>query len=149
MRNVAEAERALVEKPLLAASAERILILNEIKSLYPELPQPLRFAKFLSILLERVSVPLEEYDLVAGRCVDRELSAEEEALFQQFNTHPEHPRKEVLLSSGHCTYSWEMVVELGLPGMREKAAMALRQFFSLTTSTSSGPFCFAKDTGIG
>lgn len=127
MRNVAEAERALVEKPLLAASAERILILNEIKSLYPELPQPLRFAKFLSILLERVSVPLEEYDLVAGRCVDRELSAEEEALFQQFNTHPEHPRKEVLLSSGHCTYSWEMVVELGLSGMREKAAMALRK----------------------
>ena len=127
MKNVAEAERALVEKPLLAASAERILILNEIKSMYSELPQPLRFAKFLSILLERVSVPLEEYDLVAGRCVDRELSPEEETLFQQFNTHPEHPRKEVLLSSGHCTYSWEMVVELGLPGMRKKAEASLRE----------------------
>lgn len=81
MRNIVEAERALVEKPLLAASAERILILNEIKSMYPELSQPLRFAKFLAILLERVSVPLEDYDLVAGRCVDRELTDAEEAIF--------------------------------------------------------------------
>lgn len=127
MRNIVEAERALVEKPMLAASAERILILNEIKSMYSELPQPLRFAKFLAVLLERVSVPLEDYDLVAGRCVDRELTAEEEAVFQQFNSHPEHPRREVMLSSGHCTYSWEMVVEQGLPGMREKAAAVVQE----------------------
>jgi len=41
------------------------------------MPQPARFAWALSELLRRVSVPLEPYDLIAGRCVDRELSEEE------------------------------------------------------------------------
>ena len=83
-KSVDEAKKALVEKPLLATSVERIMILDEIKSLYKELPHPLRFSKHLSILLSRVSVPLEEHDLIAGRCVDRELSDEEEQIFQSF-----------------------------------------------------------------
>ena len=77
-KNIAEAERALVEKPLFATSAERVAILDELKSTHKEDPQPKRFAYFLSTLLSRVSVPLEDYDLIAGRCVDRELTPEEE-----------------------------------------------------------------------
>ncbi len=118
VKNIAEAAHALVAKSLLATSAERILILNEIKSQYKELPQPLRFSKMLSVLLSRVSVPLELYDLVAGRCVDRELSTEEEELFQAFSRVSDHPKRSAFLASGHCTYSWEKVVELGLPGLR-------------------------------
>lgn len=127
MKNIVEAERALVEKPLLAASAERILILNEIKSEYKQLPQPLRFARVLGELLDRVSVPLEDYDLIAGRCVDRLLTEAEEAIFQAFNRHPDHPKRDALLGSGHCTYSWEMVVELGLSGLRSCAEEMLKQ----------------------
>lgn len=126
-RNIAEATQALVEKPMLAASAERILILDEIKSQYKELPQPRRFARFLSILLSRVSVPLEDYDLVAGRCVDRELDDREEHIFQELVKHPDYPGNEVFLSSGHCTYSWEEVVEEGLPGLRNRAITALKK----------------------
>lgn len=121
-RNIEEARRALTQKPLLATSAERFLILNELKSSYKDLPQPLRFSKILSILLSRVSVPLKEYDLIAGRCVDRELTAEEETLFQEFIKHPDHPAHQLFWSSGHCTYSWEMLVENGLVGLRAKAA---------------------------
>lgn len=120
VENIAEAENALVAKPLMATSAERFLILNEIKSEYKELPQPLRFAKFLSILLSRVSVPLESYDLIAGRCVDRELSNEEECAFQNFIHHSDFPGKEVFFHSGHCTYSFDMVVESGLPGLQKR-----------------------------
>ena len=53
-KNIAEAEWALTQRPFFATSAERIFILNEIKSKYAELPQPLRFSKKLSELLARV-----------------------------------------------------------------------------------------------
>ena len=124
--NVEEAILALTEKPMLATSAERFLILDRIKSEYPHLPQPLRMSKMLSILLREVSVPLEAYDLVAGRCVDRLLTGDEETRFAAFLRHPDCPNKATLYSSGHCTYSWDMVVEEGLPGMRKMAEDRLR-----------------------
>lgn len=119
--NIAEAQSALTSKPLLATSAERFLILNEIKSEYKELPQPLRFSKFLSILLSRVSTPIEPHDIIAGRCVDRELSPSEEKLFAEFISHRDYPERDAFLSSGHCTYSWDMVVKEGLVGLRRIA----------------------------
>lgn len=120
-RNIEEAKKALVSKPLLATSAERFLILNELKSSYKELSQPLRFSKILSALLSRVSVPIEEYDLIVGRCVDRELTEEEERIFRDYCADPDYPSRELFFSSGHCTYSWEMIVKYGLTGLREKA----------------------------
>ncbi len=117
-QNIQEAMAALTDKPMLATSAERILILDEIKSSYHDLPQPMIFAKTLSTLLSRVSTPLQEYDLIAGRCVDRELTEEEEAIYRSFLKHPDYPYRRALLASGHCTYSWDMVVREGLPGLR-------------------------------
>ena len=122
---IAQAKRALTEKPLLATSVERLLILDELKSENKDLPQPTRFAWLLTELLSRVSVPLEPDDLIAGRCVDRELSEEEEAIFRAFVRHPDHPNRSVFLCSGHCTYSWESVAELGLSGLRARALASL------------------------
>lgn len=119
--NISEAKKSLTQKPVFATSAERVAILNEIKSSYKELPHPLRFSRHLSILLERVSVPLEKYDLVAGRCVDRELTSDEEAAFRAFVKHPDFQGRLTFLGSGHCTYSWDMVLEQGLSGMRRMA----------------------------
>ena len=127
MKNIEEAKRALTEKPMLATSVERFLILDELKSSYKELPQPLRFSKVLSILLSRVSVPVEDYDLVAGRCVDRELTDSEEAAFQEFIRHPDYPKKEFFFGSGHCTYSWDAVVEKGLVGLRKTALDTMKK----------------------
>ena len=123
--NITEAKRALTEKPLLATSAERVLILDEIKSDFNGLPHPRRFAAMLATLLSRVSTPLESYDLIAGRCVDRLLTAEEEACFQAFLKHPDHPKKYSFLSSGHCAYDWETLLRLGLPGLRREAERSL------------------------
>ena len=89
-RNVEEAKKALTEKSILVTSAERVLILNDLKSLYKELPQPQRFSKIFSMLMSRVSVPIEEYDLIAGRYVDRELTDEEEQIFQSYIKHPDY-----------------------------------------------------------
>ncbi len=124
-QSIAEAKAALTDKPLFATSAERIAILDEIKSTHRELPQPLRFAHFLAALLGRVSVPIAPHDRIAGRCVDRELTDEEEAAFQAYRRHPDCPQGRVLLSSGHCTYDWDFVLREGLPGMRAKAEASL------------------------
>jgi len=124
--NIEEVKRALTEKPLFATSAERFLILDRIKSSYRELPQPLRFSKTLSTLLSEVSTPLASYDLIAGRCVDRELSDSEEAQFQAFIKHPDHPSKLTFLASGHCTYSWDAVVEYGLPGLKQQSLESMQ-----------------------
>ncbi|MBO5269244.1 MAG: hypothetical protein J6B77_00555, partial [Clostridia bacterium] len=124
-KNITEAERALVEKPLFATSAERVAILDELKSTHKEDPQPKRFAYFLSTLLSRVSVPLEDYDLIAGRCVDRELTPEEEERFQAFIKHPDYPQKSVWLSSGHCAYDWDVLAEKGLCGLRAEVEETL------------------------
>jgi len=120
-RNIEEAKRALSEKPLFATSAERFLILNELKSSYKDMPQPMRFSRVLGSLLSRVSTPLEEYDLIVGRCVDRELSAEEESAFQAYVKHPDYPARHLFYSSGHGTYSWELLVKRGIVGLREMA----------------------------
>ena len=120
IKNIEEAKRALTEKPLLSTSAERFLILDKYKSAFKELPQPLRFSKILSILLSHVSVPLAEYDLIAGRCVDRELSEEEEVAFAAYLKHPDYPAKGLFWSSGHCTYLWEMLLREGLPALRTR-----------------------------
>ncbi len=124
---IKEAVSVLTEQPMFATTAERFLILDKIKSEYKDLPQPKRFARFMRELLEDVSQPLEPYDLIAGRCVNRELSEEEEAAFQAFIHHPDYPPRQVMFSSGHCTYSWEMVIQSGLVGLRNEAAERLQK----------------------
>lgn len=138
-QNVAEAKNSLINKPMFATGAERVLIMNEIKSDFKELPQPLRFSKILSILLSRVSTPLEPYDLIAGRCVDRELSEEEEAIFQAFIKHPDYPKRGLFFSSGHCTYSWDAVVKYGLSGLKVLA----NNTFDNTDDPEKKVFCQA------
>jgi formate C-acetyltransferase len=124
-KNIQEAKRALTEKPMLATSVERILILNEIKSDHKDWPQPKRFPYMLRTLLSRVSTPIEPYDLVAGRCVDRVLSDEEEAIFQAYLKSPDRQKSSAMLSSGHCSYDWDALVTLGLPGLRRRAEQSL------------------------
>lgn len=125
--NLSEAKRALTEKPMLATSVERILILDEIKSDHKEWSQPKRFAYMLRTLLSRVSTPLEPYDLIAGRCVDRELTEAEESVFQAYIKSPDRQNKSSMLSSGHCAYDWDQLVTLGLPGLRAKAQASLAE----------------------
>ncbi len=121
-KNIEEAKLSLTQKPIFATSVERFKIMNDIKSLYKELPQPLRFSKLLDVFLSRVSLPIEEYDIIVGRCVDRELTEEEETEFQSYLKHPDYPARRLFFASGHCTYSWDMLVEEGLVGLKERVS---------------------------
>lgn len=120
-KNVAEAIAALTEKPVLSTSAERVFILDEIKSEKKDLPQPLRFAFTMQTLLGRVSVPVAPHDLIAGRALDRLLTNEEEKRFKEYNDSPDNPNKVVLFDSGHGCYDWQAALDLGLGGLIAKA----------------------------
>ena len=124
-KNIEEALYLLENKPPKSASAERILILSEIMGKNKDLPQPLRFANMLQELLDRVSVPIEKHDLIAGRALDRTLTEDEERIFEDFIRSPDYPRRSAFLDSGHCTYSWQDVVTLGLPGLKKRALDSL------------------------
>ncbi len=120
-KNILEVKNALENKPMLATSVERFTILNELGKQHRELTQPIRFAKYMKELLQRVSTPLEEYDLIAGRCVDRLLTEEEETRFQAFIRSSDNPERHTIFNSGHCSYSWDTVVKSGISGMRATA----------------------------
>ena len=119
-KNIEEALRSLSEKPIFATSVERFKIMNDIKSQDKDLPQPKRFSKLLRAFLSRVSTPIEKFDIIAGRCVDRKLTKEEENEFSVYLNHPDYPSRKLFFASGHCTYSWEMLVAEGFVGLRER-----------------------------
>jgi hypothetical protein len=87
-RNIDEAVIALTEKTMLAADAERILIAHSLIGKNADEPQPVRFARAMAEILDRVSVPLEDYDLIAGHVLHRELDGEEEAIFAELRRDP-------------------------------------------------------------
>lgn len=60
--------------------------------------------------------------------MDRLLTEEEEAIFQQFLRSPDHVGHDVFLGSGHCTYDWKMLVEEGLPGLRRRVEGKLGEY---------------------
>ena len=119
-KNIDEAIWALSEKPLFATSFERIKIMKELASAHKDLPQPARFSRLFAMLLERVSLPLEDHDILAGRYIDKELNESEEAEYRAFLRDPERLYHRIFLSSGHATYSWEMLVDEGLTALRAK-----------------------------
>lgn len=117
--NVLEAIDMLENKPLKATEVERVLISNKIKEKYTNLAQPLRFAKTLSDILSEVSCPVETYDLIGGRVVHRELTDEEEIIFQNYLKSPFYLRDCAILDSGHRSCCWGYLVENGLCGLKE------------------------------
>ena len=123
-KNIEEAGRELVSRPVKATTAELLLLQWELKDKYRDKPQPIRYGLYLDEILSRVSVPLEKYDLIAGRSIHRELTAEEEEIFQSYQTH-KNRLAFTMLDNGHIVYSWDDVVRLGLPGLKKRAEETL------------------------
>ena len=120
-RNIEEAGRELTSRPVKATTAELLLIQNRIRTKHREKPQPIRYGLYLAEILEEVSVPLEEYDLIAGRSIHRELNDEEEAIFKNYCADRELKLQSTMLDNGHVAYSWGDVVNLGLCGLKKRA----------------------------
>ena len=125
--NIKEAGRELTSRPVKATTVELLLVQNEIRFKHRDKPQPIRYGLYLAEILERVSTPLEKYDLIAGRSVHRELSPEEETIFNTYLSDKEPKIAQTMLDSGHAAYSWGDVVELGLVGLKLRAQHTLNE----------------------
>ena len=125
-KNIEEARRELVSRPVLATTAELILLGWELKDRFRDEPQPIRYGLYLREILGRVSIPLEKYDLIAGRSVHRELSADEEEIFGCYKS-DKNRLTLTMLDNGHTTYSWDDVVALGLSGLKKRAEESLER----------------------
>ena len=151
-KNIEEALLSLSQKSIFATSVERFKIMNDIKSQEKDLPQPRRFSRLLSVFLSRVSTPIEQFDLIAGRCVDRELNEDEEIAFSEYLKHPDYPSRKLFFASGHCTYSWEMLVEEGFVGLKKRVLNRLRSendenkrtFLTAIAESYDGMIAFVK-----
>ena len=124
-KNIEEAERELVSRPVKATTAELLLIRHELRHKYRDKPQPIRYGLYLGEILENVSGPLEDYDLIAGRSIHRELNGEEEEKFQAYIKEGALQLARTMLDNGHAIYSWEDVVKLGLVGLKLRAEETL------------------------
>lgn len=125
-KNISEAAFVLTERQMHSADAERILIAYDTKDDLVGSPQPVRFAHYISAILDRVSVPIEEHDLIAGRSVIRELTEDEELIYKKLIYDAHYPYHTYVFESGHCSYDWEMIIEHGLSGLIEKACNSMR-----------------------
>lgn len=123
--NIDEAKHELLERPINATTIERETVLFELKDRYAGEPQPIRYGHLLYDFLDKVSTPIGEHDLIAGRSVNRELSDEEEKFFKEFHFAADNPRYGVFIGYGHATLGWEDVVSLGLGGLRKRAEESL------------------------
>ena len=124
-KNIKEAEGELVSRPVKATTAELLLIQYEIRNKHQDKPQPIRYGLYLAEILERVSLPLESYDLIAGRSVHRELDEKEEEIFKTYCKESSLQIWRTMLDNGHALYAWEDVVELGLSGLKARALQTL------------------------
>ncbi len=129
---LAEKSKLLIDETVEAArnravnstQYERPYLLNEIFGKYDGTPQPIHLGYTTGYLLENVSCPIEDYDILLGRVVDKELTAQEEAKYQECVQ--DYGKKMYPLNDGgHITFDWEPVIELGISGYIAKSAARL------------------------
>ena len=108
-------------KPIDSTLTERWFLLDEATKACEGLSQPLIFGKGMAYILERASTPIEDYDILVGRFIEKVPSAEEEESLQKIwggGSSKKHPI--VGLNRGHRVFDWETLVKIGLAGYIER-----------------------------
>ena len=100
---------------------ERHILLDQARKEMEGLPQPLVQGRGFRWVLNRASLPIDDRDFLLGRYIDKELTEEEEAVYQDIfqNRHP--VRNPILaFNGGHITFDWEGLIAVGIPGYIQK-----------------------------
>ena len=79
---VEEATTSLRDKHVRSTTLERVVLTWEAHRLVQGLPQPLQLGRGVEYLLDRISLPIADHDLLLGRITERVPDADEEAFFQ-------------------------------------------------------------------
>ena len=110
---------AIREKPATSTTLERLRLTREADELLADKPQPQQISGGLCYLLDRVSLPVEPYDLLLGRIAEVVPNEEEEAFFQETVARWDGAGTPPwMVDSGHVCFDWERVLRLGLPGLQ-------------------------------
>lgn len=120
-----EALWALTMKPVQTTTLERIRLFHEADERVKELPQPLQYGNGLKYVLETITLPLKEHDLILGRVSEEVPDEEGEAFFRKYEANSGRPSW--IHDGGHRSFWWNDLIEVGLPGLRERAARELER----------------------
>lgn len=120
-----EALWALTQKPVRTTTLERIRLFHEADERVQGLPQPLQYGNGLKYVLENISLPVREHDLLLGRVSEEVPDEEGEAFFRKYEANSARPAW--IHDGGHRSFWWSDLIEVGLPGLRERAAAELEK----------------------
>jgi formate C-acetyltransferase len=102
---------------------ERMQIIKECAAKYRDETAGTKFGHTLSELLLRLTVVIEDEDLIVGRAPEVVLSKEEERWFEA--NRKDCYRVPWFHTTGHLTLSWERLLHEGLCGIRKRAELHL------------------------
>jgi len=125
---VDEAIWNLTEKPINTATMERIRLFGQADRHVGDMTsQPRKFAAGVRYVLDRITQPVQPYDLLMGR-ITEEISGEtNEAYMRELSGRYAHGRNFVwpmppwMYDRGHTSFYWKDLVGRGLCGLRERA----------------------------
>lgn len=127
-RSIETAVRMLREKPVNSTLVERHFLLYEAWDKYADLPHPLMMGKGLTYVLERASLPVEEYDLLLGRFDDHVPTSDEEVRLQRlWDERAPETNPLVVQNSGHLTLDFEPLIKHGIVGYIERCEARLKK----------------------
>jgi len=121
----------LRNKSPLSTLTEHWFLLDEAWKEVEGLPQPMQFAKGLTYILERASVPVAEHDLFLGRFIDKVPDDAEEKRYKEIWAREEHLRPQynpiVKHNHTHITLDWKSILGHGLGGYISKTEAKLKE----------------------
>ncbi len=120
-----EALWALTMKPVRTTTLERIRLFHEADERVKGLPQPLQYGNGLKYVLDNITLPVREYDLILGRITEEVPDEDGEAFFKKYEANCGRPSW--IHDGGHRSFWWSDLIELGLPGLRARAVMELER----------------------
>ncbi|MBM4085602.1 MAG: hypothetical protein FJ272_12495, partial [Planctomycetes bacterium] len=98
---------------------ERLEILKRCAAQFEGQAAGVKFGRTLKELLANVSLVIDEDDLIVGRVPEIVPTPEQEKFFQENRPFWWVPWFQ---TTGHLTISWEMLLQEGLAGIRDRAA---------------------------
>jgi formate C-acetyltransferase len=124
-RRIAEALYSIQEKEIRSATLERLRISWDADEFVRGLPQQLQLGEGLYYLLDNISVPVSDDDLILGRVTEEVPDADGESLLEKTAKEWGRGIPRWMPDGGHECFDWERLLRLGLPGLESFAQQEL------------------------
>ena len=121
----------LKNKSTKSTFIERWFLLDEATKKFEKYSEPLILGKGLEYILERVSTPIDQCDILVGRYIDRVPTESEETALQEIWASELWRKNPIVeLNVGHRCFDWETLVKIGIVGYIERTQEKIDQIKS-------------------